>query len=226
MRERLPAVLRRVIRPRWFGLRSRIGPVSEHWGYERGTPIDRWYIEQFLAEHRADVRGRVLEVKDDGYARRFGVSVDHVDVLDIDPGNERATIVADLAEATAIPDATYDCVVLTQTLQYVPRVADALSHARRILAPGGTLLATVPAVSRAVVADAVFDDYWRFTEASCKALFEDAFGRGLVAVQTYGNATAGAAFLLGYAAEELSGRERDAVDPRFPVVVAVRAVRA
>lgn len=226
MRERLPAALRRMVRPRWFGLRSRIGPVSEHWGYDRGTPIDRWYIEQFLTEHRADLRGRVLEVKDDEYARRFGDSVDQVDVLDIDPRNERATVVADLADAAAIPDAAYDCVVLTQTLQYVPRVADAIGHLRRILAPGGTLLATVPALSRVIVADPAFDDHWRFTEASCKALFEDAFGPGAVEVRTYGNATAGAGFLLGYAAEELSGRERDAVDPRFPVVVAVRAVRA
>jgi len=225
VRERLPAALRRLARPRWFGLRSRIGPVSEHWGYDRGTPIDRWYIEQFLAEHRADLRGRVLEVKDDEYARRFGGSIDHVDVLDIDPQNERATIVTDLADATAIPDATYDCVVLTQTLQYVPRVADAIRHLRRILAPGGTLLATVPALSRVVVADPVFADHWRFTEASCRALFGDAFGPE-VEVRVYGNATAGAGFLLGYAAEELSGLERDAVDLRFPVVVAVRAVRA
>ena len=39
-------------------------PVSDHWGWDRGTPVDRYYIEQFLAEHAADVRGRVLEVKD------------------------------------------------------------------------------------------------------------------------------------------------------------------
>ena len=224
MRERLPARLRRLARPRWFGLRSRIGPVSEHWGYDRGTPIDRWYIEQFLSEHRADVRGRVLEVKDDTYAHRFGSAV-QVDVLDVDPANERATVVADLADATGIPDSGYDCVILTQTLQYVPRVAEAIGNVRRILAPGGTVLATMPCLSRAVVADPVLADHWRFTEASCRALFGDVFGPD-VEVRVYGNATAGAGFLLGYAAEELSSRERDIVDPRFPVVVAVRAVCA
>lgn len=223
MRERLPAGLRRVARPRWFGLRSRVEPLSDHWGYDRGTPIDRWYIEQFLSEHRADVRGRVLEVKDDTYARRFGNAV-QVDVLDIDPSNERATIVADLADATRIPDSGYDCVILTQTLQYVPRVAEAIGHVRRILVPGGAVLATLPCLSRAVVADPVVTDFWRFTEASCRALFGDVFGPE-VEVRAYGNATAGAGFLLGYAAEELSSRERDAVDPRFPVVVTVRALR-
>ena len=33
-------------------------------GRDRGTPIDRHYIERFLDEHRADIRGRVLEVRD------------------------------------------------------------------------------------------------------------------------------------------------------------------
>ncbi len=148
VRERLPASVRRALRPRSFGLRSRVGPVSEHWGYDRGTPIDRWYIDRFLSAHAQDIRGRVLEVKDDAYTIRFGAGVDRVDVLDVDRDNERATVVADLADAREVPDETYDCFVLTQTLQYVQRVAEAVGHAHRLLARGGTLLATVPAVSR------------------------------------------------------------------------------
>lgn len=224
MRERLPGPLRRALRPRVFGLRGRSGPVSERWGYDRGTPIDRWYIERFLARHSSDIHGRVLEVKDDGYARRFGATLERVDVLDVDPGNDRATVVADLSDAAPIPDESFDCFVLTQTLQYVPRVGAAIGHSHRVLAPGGTLLATVPALSKVVVGNPQLVDHWRFTEASCRALFGEAFGEH-VEVHGYGNAVAGAAFLLGYAAEELSAAERDTVDPRFPVVLAVRAVR-
>jgi hypothetical protein len=226
LRKHLPPVVRRLVRPRSFGFRPRSTPVSAHWGFDRGTPIDRWYIERFLIRNRSDIRGRVLEVKDDGYARRFGVAVERVDVLDVDPDNPRATIVADLADAVGIAEASYDCFILTQTLQYIQAVDEAVHHAARVLAPGGTLLATVPTLSRMTVDRPSSVDYWRFTEASCRALFGKSFGKESVEVTTYGNAVAGAGFLLGYATEELHPSERDTIDPRFPLIVAIRAVRS
>ena len=45
-------------------------------------------------------------------------------------------------------------------------------------------------------------------------------------MRTDGNALAGAAFLLGMAAEELGPRRLDAADPAHPVLVTVRAVKA
>lgn len=226
MRDRLPGALRRALRPRSFGLRARTLPVSEHWGYDRGTPIDRWYIERFLGDHRGDIRGRVLEVKDDSYTVRFGTGVLQSVVLDVDPANSRADVLADLADARGMADESYDCIILTQTLQLIYRAADAIEHSHRMLVPGGVLLVTVPALSRVVLGHPLLVDHWRFTQASCRALFGGPFRNGSVAVETYGNAVAGAGFLLGYAAEELSSRELDVVDERFPVVVAVRAVRA
>lgn len=41
---------------------ARLDPVSRTFGFDRGKPVDRWYIERFLAAHADDVRGRVLEV--------------------------------------------------------------------------------------------------------------------------------------------------------------------
>src|SRR2546430_15816546 len=58
-------------RARWGNLR-RLEPLSETFGWDRGTPIDRVYIEQFLSSHAADIDGRVLEVKDARYTERFG----------------------------------------------------------------------------------------------------------------------------------------------------------
>ena len=111
------------IHPRWrparLGALRRMTPLSDEFGYDRGTPIDRYYIERFLAENRQHIQGRVLEVKDSGYSERFGEGVTRTDVLDIDTGNALATFVADLAAADTIPDATFDCFILTQTLQYV-----------------------------------------------------------------------------------------------------------
>jgi SAM-dependent methyltransferase len=162
-------------RPVLLGSLGRTRPVDLHWGASRGQPVDRWYIERFLEDHRASITGRVLEVKDSTYTARFGREVSEHGVLDVDASNPRATYVADLAAADALPGAHFDCFVLTQTLQYVYDVRAAVAHAHRILAPGGALLVTLPAVSR--VTEPPLDDFWRFTAESARRLFGDAFGR-------------------------------------------------
>ena len=143
-------VLRRVLRPSRIGIFDTV-PVSAEWGFDRGTPIDRYYIGRFLEAHAADVRGRVLEVKSSDYTRRFDRGVVRADVLDIDPKNEQATIVADLTAADHVPAGLFDCFILTQTLQFIYDAPAAVRHAHRLLAPGGALLATVPVVSRRAI---------------------------------------------------------------------------
>jgi SAM-dependent methyltransferase len=148
--------------------------------------------------------------------------MEHVDVLDINPANPAATVIADLAKADGIPSNHYDCFVLTQTLQYVYDTRAALFHAHRILRPGGVLLLTLPAVSRI---DPLLVDYWRFTVASCASLLGDVFGAGSISVRSYGNVLTAIAFLTGLAYEELSSRELEAHDKHFPLIIAARAVR-
>jgi SAM-dependent methyltransferase len=217
--------LRRLLRPARLGVLHRTRPLSDFWGFDRGTPVDRHYIESFLAGHREDVRGRVLEVQDSLYTDRFGTAVERRDVLDVDAKNPRATIVADLAAADTVPSGLFDCFILTQTLHLIYDTRAALGHARRLLRPGGVLLATLPAVSR-VTRGAAASDYWRFTPASAAALFGEAFGPGSVSVHSYGNVLTAVAFLSGMAREELSARELETRDEHFPVVIAVRAVKA
>jgi SAM-dependent methyltransferase len=227
--ERLPApvlrLLRRMRRPTWPGVLRRTSPVSHSWGFDRGTPVDRYYIEQFLSEHRDDVRGRVLEIKDSAYTDRFGTGVEVSEVLDMDGANPRATVVADLAAADHVPSDSFDCFVLTQTLHLIYDVQAAVAHAHRILRPGGVLLVTAPVTSRILPRYGLEMDHWRFTPASCRRLFGDAFGPERVTVTAYGNVLACKAFLDGVAAEELPRRKLDVHDPYFPLVVTVRAVK-
>ena len=76
-RERVPAVGR--VR---FGDLHRLTPISQCFGFDRGLPVDRYYIERFLARHASEIVGRVLEIGDDTYTRRFGGSrVSRSDVL-------------------------------------------------------------------------------------------------------------------------------------------------
>jgi SAM-dependent methyltransferase len=217
--------LQRVRRPAWLGTIRRTTPISDHYGRDRGTPVDRYYIEQFLAAERAAVRGRVLEVLNGDYTERFGVGVDSSDVLDIDAANADATIVGDLAAAVPVPTDSFDCFILTQTLQYIYDLKAAVVEAHRILRPGGTLLCTLPVVSRIDRLE-LESEYWRLTEAACSRLFGDVFPPSAVAVRGRGNVLTAVAFLVGMAAEELSARELERDDPFFPIVVTVRATKA
>jgi SAM-dependent methyltransferase len=211
----------RLRRPAILGTLRRTRPLSDVWGFDRGTPVDRFYIERFLWERREDIHGRVLELMDSGYTDLYGTDVTQADVLDIDDSNPKATIVDDLTTGERIPGDTYDCFILTQTLNIVYDVRGALRTAHRALRPGGVLLVTVPAVSRIWRPG---NDYWRFTDTSIRLLVEEAFG-DQVQVRAYGNVLTGIAFLAGMAHQELTRRELATNDPRFPVTIAVRAVK-
>ena len=207
--------------PRWGNLR-RTQPFSAIWGFDRGLPVDRRYIEGFLEEHAADVRGESLEVNEALYTRRYGgARLTATNVLDIDPANPNATIVGDLCDEQTLPEGRFDCFVLTQTLQFVADPEAALANAYRSLAPGGVLLLTVPTTSRA---DGPADR-WRWTPAG----LEELLGRCLPAeaereVTGRGNVLTGVAFLMGLAASELRDDEY-ADDPLFPLVVCARVRR-
>jgi SAM-dependent methyltransferase len=190
-------------------------------------PIDRYYIERALASCADDIRGHVLEIKDDQYSRRFGgARVAKSDVLDIAADNPQATILADLTGAPQIASGTFDCVVITQTLQLIYDVHAAVQTLHRIVKPGGTVLATLPGISQ-IASDGMnrWNDHWRFTTAAARRMFADVFGNAHVTVSAYGNLCSALNFLDGRAAEELSARELDYVDPDYQLVIFVRAVR-
>lgn len=203
-------------------LRSLDGPVSQQYGFDRGTPVDRPYIQAFLQQHSGDVRGHVLEVKDDTYARRFGGSrVTAVDVVDIDETNSRATLVADLDDPDSLVEDTYDCVLLTQTLQFLEpgRVFPTLY---RSLRPGGTLLITTGVLCRL---ETPTTDKWRLPAAGLEALLRQHLpGDAELEVNSRGNAVAAAAFILGLSVEDVGGATLPE-DWRFPVVTTARIGR-
>lgn len=211
-----------------FGDLRRTTPLCSDYGYDRGLPVDRIYIEGFLATHAADIRGRVLEIQEDDYTRRFGgTAVDTADVLDIDASNPRATVIADLTAAPQLADACYDAIILTQTLQLIYDLDAAIATVHRLLKPGGVLLCTVSGVSSVGCSGGEDAQWcWSFTSSSLRRLLEHRFGTSAVQTEAFGNVLTAVAFLEGVAASELEPQELEARDPSYPVVVAARAVKA
>jgi glycosyltransferase involved in cell wall biosynthesis len=209
-----------------FGDFDRVKPISPDFGYDRGSPIDRYYIEGFLQRHGADIQGRVLEIGDDSYSRRFGGSrVTQQDVLHVTPG-AAATITGDLSQPGLLPEAAFDCMVLTQTLHLIFDLRAAIAEIHRGLKPGGVVLLTVPGISQIDRGEWGNSWFWSLTRQSALRLFGETFGAENVEVETHGNVFAATAFLQGLALEEVDRSMLDATDPSYPMVVTVRARRA
>lgn len=206
-----------------FGDLRRTGPIDRCFGYGRGLPVDRYYIEAFLVQHAQAIQGHVLEIKDNAYTRQFGGDrVLRSEVLDIDAENPMATLVGDLADAPHLPSNTFDCIILTQTLHLIYDVPAALATVYRILKPGGVVLATIPGITKV---DSGHPWYWAFTPWSAQRLFEDVFPPDGVTLASHGNVFIAQAFLQGLAVSDVRKDELDYHDAEYPVSIVVRAVK-
>lgn len=210
-----------------FGDLRRLRPISADWGFERGEPVDRFYIRQFLTRHAADVRGRVLEVANNDMTRLYGGGrVTRSDVLHVSDSGRPVTIVADLSKGAEIPSRAFDCIILTQTMHFIYDVAAVVRTLHRVLKPGGTALVTMPGIPRLSAYEMDrWGHYWCFTTKSARRLFEEEFAPEALEVEAFGNVFAAIAFLHGVAADELRQEELLHCDPDFQTLVTVRAVK-
>ncbi|MFH1868414.1 MAG: methyltransferase [Candidatus Omnitrophota bacterium] len=210
-----------------FGSLRRTEPVSRVFGLNRGLPIDRYYIRDFLKKQSADIKGHVLEIENSDYTDQFGGDkVISSDVLHAVTGNPRATIIGNLTTGENIPKDAYDCMIITQTLHCIYDMKAAVKNIYHALAKGGVVLASLPGISQISRYDMDrWGDYWRFTTLSARRLFEEVFEPGNIIIEACGNVLSSAAFLYGLAAEELKKKELDYRDPDYEQVITVRAVK-
>lgn len=200
-------------------------PVNHGWGFERGQPIDRYYIENFLASRSENISGRVLAIGDDYYTRQFGSTrVTQSDILHIE-NHPNATIVGDLTNAPQINSNSFDCFLLVQTLQLIYDLKSTLQTINRIMKPGGVVLATLPGITP--LKDEEWNGlwHWNFTTLSAQRLFAEHFPVENIHVESHGNVLAATAFLQGLASQEFSQAELDHCDLSFPVTITVCAVK-
>jgi len=206
---------------RWGQLRS-LDPLNSEWGFDRGLPIDRYYILDFLSNHAADIHGSVLSVGDDHYAKKFGCNIDKSEILHIHE-EPMATIVGDLQNPALLEAEAHDCFLLVQTLQLIYDCRIAVANSYRALKPGGVLLATVPGITP--MKDPDWNDAWcwSFTRNSILRIFEESFPEANIQIKAYGNVLTATAFLNGLGKRDLRTSELNYQDQRFDVIIGVRA---
>jgi len=205
----------------------RTTPFSTDFGYDRGGPVDRYYIENFLARESRLIKGRVLEIGDNEYTLRYGGRrVQQSDILHIDDTNPRASFVGDLSNAPHLPSNTFDCIILTQTLHLIYDARAALETCYRILKPGGSLLITVPGISH--IHHGEWGRYWMwsFTQASIDRMLDEVFDKGTFKVQAYGNVLVATAFLYAMGLPELTKRQLEYNDPQYQLIITAAATKS
>ncbi|MDF0516836.1 methyltransferase domain-containing protein [Bradyrhizobium yuanmingense] len=209
-----------------FGDFGRTEPISVDFGFDRGVPIDRYFIERFLERNSSIVCGRVLEIGDNEYTLRFGGSqVEKSDVLHVDATHPAATIVGDISVPGTLPDRAFDCIILTQTLHLIFDMRGALAELARALKPGGTLLITVPGISPVDRGTWRHTWYWSLTENALEQLLASVLAEDGIEVETFGNVFAATCFLQGLSLSEVPPAKLDVLDKAFPLIVAAAAKR-
>jgi SAM-dependent methyltransferase len=219
------ARLMRKLKPKngYFLAIKQTKPLSRKFGFDRGTPIDRFWIEDFVRKYKTDINGHVLEIGDRRYTTMFGSSnVTKSDILDLDSNNKTATIHADLSNVIGVKDNTYDCIIVTHVLGLIPEYEKAIAECYRMLKPNGVLLLTVSCFSPFPTHT---QSFWRFTPKGIGLVIEKYFGKTNVTTSSYGNVLTGQCFWVGMSQEELTKEQLEYNDSEYPCIATCRAIK-
>lgn len=205
---------------------NRVTPFNTVFGYNRGGPVDRYYIENFLRRQAHNIKGRVLEIGDNEYTLQFGGSkVTQSDILHVNEKNSKATFIGDLSNIPQLPADSFDCIVLTQTLHLIYSYREALDTCYRVLKPGGTLLMTVPGISHIDQGEWKEHWFWSFTDNSISRILSEIFPAENVSVESFGNILVATAFLYGIGLPELKKEQIEYNDAHYQVIICASAVK-
>lgn len=197
-----------------------IEPTSRQFGMERGTAIDRYYIENFLKANSGEITGYVLEIGDNFYTNKFGNNVLKSMVLHVE-GMGKNVIKGNLATGEGINEEMADCLICTQTIQMIYELDSVVKNIYRLLRRGGCGLITMHGIAHLCMSDYKrWGEYWRFTCQSAQKLFENVFEN--VEVISYGNVKVVTAFLYGLCQEDMTRDELDEYDEQYPLIITVK----
>lgn len=117
--------------------------------------------------------------------------------------------------------ASVDWVVLDRCLQWLPEMAVALEEVAGRLRPGAALVTFFTGIARTEPGERA--PLWSAAPYAARRLHEERRGLERVEVEQHGNVILALAWIYRLPADDLTERELAAVDPAYPVLVAVTA---
>ncbi len=196
-------------------------PISRQFGTERGTPIDRYYIEAMLANHSDCIWGDVLEIEDNTYTMQFGGDkVKQSIVMDVSSTDSRVSFNGNIETGQGIRDEIADCFILTQTLMYIYDLGSAAHNIMRLLKKGGTALITCSGISQN--SRRCMDNYgcyFNFNEDVFVRMFEKESSAQVLEVGSFGNVKTVSAHINGLCSEDLVEEDFVPNDKYYPLIV-------
>ena len=175
-------------------------PLSNCFGVDLGTPIDRVYILRFLQDHQSIITGDVAEFGESVYTRRFATPPFRPFVLHGSDAHAYESYPLFNLESLNGFTERYDAIICTNVLNFVFDVNSSIEALSFITKPQGFCLITVACISPLSLYDASrWGDFWRFTPQSLERLLCKYFNK--VELSCYGNQTSAACFIKGIPAE-------------------------
>jgi hypothetical protein len=195
-------------------------PVSLQFATERGTPVDRYYIEKFLDSNRKYIKGDVLEIEDNTYTLQFGSDGCKSLVMDVSSNADIVDFLANLETGEGIRDQVADCFICTQTLMYLYDMKSVSENIHRLLKTGGVALITCSGLSQN--SRRCMDNYgctYNFNVDALKRMFADKEKFEVLDAGSYGNVKTVCAHLAGLCGEDLADEDFEVDDKYYPLIV-------
>jgi hypothetical protein len=150
--------------------------VSNDFGFSRGMPIDRYFIENFLKKNQNDFKGVALEFGEDFYLKKFNKGIISFNVLtsNKDETKNKNMIKGDLSVINNLPKEKYDLIVCTNVLNFIYDINEAIKGLHKMLKKSGVCLVTIAGFSTHVSRYDMdrWGDYWRLSKKTASKAFK------------------------------------------------------
>lgn len=194
-------------------------PYSRNFGSERGTAVDRYYIDKFISQYQKYIYGDVMEIGTDMYTKCYGGRhVKNTYICHVEGGDNWLKVNFETGEG--IEDEKVDCLICTQTLQYIYDLKTAMQNIYRLLKNNGTVLITVPGIKQLCrFDDQKWGEYWSFTPKSLAKLCKEVADDNDFEVISYGNIKSAFSYMYGVCKEELNIEDLSYNDEQYPFLI-------
>ncbi len=213
-----------LMRKIFFSNDIKLFPLSRKFGYDRGTPIDRIYIKNYLCKYSHLFNGECLEIGFPEYLLEFSTPIDKINVIGVNKKNRKFKFInCDLTDSKSLPNKKFNLFICTQTYNFIENYSAAIENSARLISENGALLGTVSGLSTlSKYDDDRWGDYYRFSPNAIRKILLNYFNH--VEVTSYGNLYSAIHYLAGFSYEDLeSPHLLTESDELFPVIIGFMA---